>query len=279
MHTIKKLILITLLFCYSACIYAWDSTGHRVIAAIAYDNLTPAAKMRADALTQILDPGYPALQRFLYVSALPDKWRNNQRETRAWHFYSTPWTTDHSATKTAPTPNLITSLNQNIEILKASANINQQATAFAFVLHLLGDAHQPLHCINRFSEKYPKGDHGGNAVKISSNYADNLHTWWDRGVRLLIPKKSYPLRTREITKLATRLQQQYPQHDFKNSIMDANISEWVRNCSELATTVAYHLPPSNRFNNAYRTAAKQVIETQLTLAGYRLASLLNDTFK
>lgn len=274
-----KLILIVFIFCYSACIYAWDSTGHRVIAAIAYDNLTPAAKAHADELTQILDPGYPPLQRFLYVSALPDKWRNNRRETSSWHFYDSPWTTDHSATKAAPTPNLMSSLNQNIEILKTSSNIPQQANAFAFVLHLVGDAHQPLHCINRFSEKYPKGDHGGNAVKISSNYADNLHTWWDRGVRLLIPKKSYPLRTREITKLATRLQQQYPQTDFKNSINDSNISEWVHNCSELAKTTAYNLPPSNRLNKAYKTAAKQVVETQLMLAGYRLAFILNETFK
>lgn len=55
------------------------------------------------------------------------------------------------------------------------------STAMRFVLHLIGDLHQPLHTTARVNKKYPKGDTGGNAFKLPNRYgAKNLHSVWDK---------------------------------------------------------------------------------------------------
>jgi hypothetical protein len=46
--------------------FAWDSTGHRIIAQIAYDNLTLTAQDKIDQLTKVLDPKYPGWSRFFF---------------------------------------------------------------------------------------------------------------------------------------------------------------------------------------------------------------------
>lgn len=60
-----------------------------------------------------------------------------------------------------------------------------EAKSFALrlLIHFLGDIHQPLHCLNRVNEDYPKGDIGGNAFPIPYHYtADNLHALWDSAI-------------------------------------------------------------------------------------------------
>jgi hypothetical protein len=52
--------------------------------------------------------------------------------------------------------------------------------ALRLLIHLVGDMHQPLHCMSRIDDQYPQGDKGGNAFKLPNHYsADNLHSVWD----------------------------------------------------------------------------------------------------
>lgn len=52
------------------------------------------------------------------------------------------------------------------------------------LIHFVGDVHQPLHCVNRYSKDYRNGDAGGNRFKLNFGYYKNLHALWDAVVTL-----------------------------------------------------------------------------------------------
>ena len=57
------------------------------------------------------------------------------------------------------------------------------STALRFLIHYVGDIHQPLHTTARVNEQWPKGDKGGNDFKLPAKYrANNLHAVWDKVV-------------------------------------------------------------------------------------------------
>lgn len=279
---IKKITytLIGLLFVLVSCpAWAWDSVGHRIIAAIAYENLTPTAKTGVDQLTVIIDKKYPPQARFLYISVLADKWRKKDALTSNWHFYNTPWTRDDTPTTAAQTPNLITAVEEIRSRISADPKVKQKAIDLAYLVHLVGDAHQPLHCINYFSHDFPQGDRGGNLFPLAVHGRDNLHSYWDQAARLLVnPQQHYPLRTKEILALAAQIEQQHPQQSMAQQIKDDNVSHWVAECFQIAKANAYTLSPNARPSKHYKENAADVASSQLALAGYRLAYVINQLF-
>jgi len=81
-----KYLLLLLLFT-STLSQAWDATGHRLVAYIAYQHLRPAVKAQVDQLTESLDKGFPALTRFEYDAVWMDFIKGRDiREFDAWHY-------------------------------------------------------------------------------------------------------------------------------------------------------------------------------------------------
>ena len=148
-------LLVLLFFPQSA--FPWDASGHRLIAAIAYSQLTPQVRHTVDNLTAQDDKGYPPLARFLYAATQPDKWRQSDGgESAPWHYLDTPWSVDGTPAIPAASPNLLSIMQQSENTLTSNqASDAQKARALAYVLHLAGDAHQPLHCINRINAQFP----------------------------------------------------------------------------------------------------------------------------
>lgn len=271
---LQNLILLLLLLPLTA--YPWDSTGHRIIAAIAYDQLTPTTQQTVDHLTNIIDPGYSPKERFLYISTLPDRWRETgENNGKIPHFTNTPWREDGTPTTPEPIPNLVTVLQEKISIYKNPGTPEKEkAIALAYVTHLIGDAHQPLHCISRFSAAFPQGDRGGNLFPINTPDADNLHLYWDQAARLMWHSNHYPLANKQIFRLAHQLENQYPESTMNEAIKDVNIRNWTAACFTLAQHVAYQLQPNTRPSAAYKKQLREVASQQMTLAGYRLANLI-----
>ena len=79
-------------------------------------------------------------------------------------------------------PKPINALSKIVEFRAAlgdpSVAANIQAYDLAWLLHLVGDIHQPLHAVARFTTQHPAGDRGGNDFKIQGT-PDNLHSLWD----------------------------------------------------------------------------------------------------
>ena len=91
---------------------AWDDTGHRLIASIAYTQLTPHTREIVDQLTQLTDPNYPPLARFTYGATLPDQWRKIDSRQSSWHFVNYPWSTDNTPIAPGYSGNLIRALQK-----------------------------------------------------------------------------------------------------------------------------------------------------------------------
>ncbi len=253
------LLLILLSVCLPFTAYAWNSMGHRVIGEIAYDNLTPVAKAKSMELVNYLANAYPYSSTFQTANAWADYLKMDDVHVYdSWHFYNKPYSLDGTPTHPAQWPNLIWALNQSINILK-SPNANQYEKAFfiRFLMHLTGDAHQPLHCINYFSAAYPNGDDGGNLEP------NKLHAQWDNGLGLFDERCGLAYSKASKAKcFAEEIQTAYPENYFGARAMDLNPQDWIEE--------SYTMGESQK-------QSRDIIKQQLALAGYRLANILNQT--
>src|SRR4051812_45129253 len=192
--------------CFVPTLSAWNETGHRIIAAIAYDNLTPQARDRVDTLLRqhpdyetILTKNAPsdaagkARAAFLTASSWPDMLRSDPRfydESRAgvqptaklpgfpsmashplWHYVDFNFTEDGTVVPPLEFPNALEQLPRLMDAVSAPVGTNEMLAAYSlpWLLHVAGDIHQPLHTVSRYSKSLPKGDRGGNDVWVRAS--------------------------------------------------------------------------------------------------------------
>jgi hypothetical protein len=178
---------------------AWNNKGHMVIAKLAWDQLNQPAKVAA---TRILKT-HPHYAEFLVADRpdnIPeDQWafmraatwsdwvrshHRSQFDNPTWHCTNKPYVPQGSKLKESDfppkSPNVVTQITEAITKVK-SGTAEEKPIYFCWLLHLVGDVHQPLHCTALFSEKFPKGDRGGNLllVRIKEGDPKKLHALWD----------------------------------------------------------------------------------------------------
>jgi hypothetical protein len=111
-----------------------------------------------------------------------------------------------------------------------------KAIALAWLFHLVGDIHQPLHTAQIFTAEYPKGDRGGNEICLRVTQAGqptDLHRFWD-GV---ITSSSNLTRPRnEATSLRSR---QGFQRGQLTELGNTDFESWAKESFEIATKFAY----------------------------------------
>lgn len=296
MKKFTNFIFVILFFTIAPNIFAWDATGHKIIAAIAYENLTPETKAKVDQLTCLFDKsnqnGYcsqspnAAKARFMFDATWADLLRGeNVPDFDNWHF------TDNPRNPKNP-KNVVWAINKSKHVLaKWQYDIYAQAIYFRFLLHFAGDAHQPLHCIEH-------NDRGGNLVPINSKYADNLHEYWDRGLGEFCSRNFYqiqqhdkyqnyasksqctPLSKKELFKLVNYIEYKYPKNYFGDKVNDLNPKNWAIESYDTAVNFAYDLKANQKPTYQYDKKGRAISLERMALAGYRLANLLNNiTFK
>jgi hypothetical protein len=284
---------------------AWNYSGHWIIAAIAYDRLTPAARARVDDLIRrhpdyemILtkdapaEPGARAQYAFVRAAGWPDVIRSDPRfydETRAnssptptvsgfpdmqrhptWHYYNTPYTQDGSPVKMQSPPHLLSELPRLMREVASKTNLSQAAYDLPWVLHLIGDAHQPLHSSNRFLKSQPNGDAGGNYVFVRPGRT--LHSVWDdAAAKRDMPYGRVLVTARELAKsLASP-----PDLSFSPE-------KWIEESFALVKSDVYTFGLKTgtkrrpiALPSGYITNAKRISRQRVAEAGYRLAAALN----
>lgn len=179
---------------------AWNFVGHHVVARIAWDELTPAARQQAKAILRqhpalnadLLknmpkDFGDRDLFAFMAASSWPDVIRSERNAWNArhhhsvWHYINIPFVingtdrsqlidADRSPTDWQPgtePANAVQALHKCEQDLR-DPNLSgpDKAVALSWYLHLAGDIHQPLHANTLFSDRFPAGDRGGNSSMI-----------------------------------------------------------------------------------------------------------------
>jgi hypothetical protein len=144
--------------------------GHQLVGALAEDMLTPKARAQAHAL---LGPegGPPSLAA---ASTWADEIRVLRPATRPWHYITFQIDDPRPDAARADTPNAVTALDRELAVLSSpGADRYAREEALKWVIHLVGDLHQPLHAGERH-------DKGGNLMQVKVNrrtYA--LHAVWD----------------------------------------------------------------------------------------------------
>tara|TARA_B100000700_G_scaffold330240_2_gene455464 strand:+ start:1134 stop:1892 length:759 start_codon:yes stop_codon:yes gene_type:complete len=162
-----KIFSITLIFSlFSQSVYGWGKTGHRVVGKVANTYLTKNAQMQ---IKRIL--GHNDLSR---VSTWADEIKSDPDWKHAWnwHFCTIPDGEDYETGKyTGDAVEKIKEFSGVLKNLKASKEDKQ--VALKFLVHLIGDLHQPLH-VGKGNDK------GGNDIKVKwFGEETNLHSIWD----------------------------------------------------------------------------------------------------
>jgi hypothetical protein len=192
-----------------------------------------------------------------------------------WHYVDLPFSPAGLPTAGPKSSNAALQIPIFTTAIGESVSDDIKSYDIAWLEHLVGDIHQPLHSASRFTKNHPSGDAGGNDVTFcNSPCPENLHAYWDDVLGTKTDLKT-------ITRLGmTLLQQNKPQ-----GAEIADVNAWANESLELAKTAAYAspisaddnsaMPLSPKPNRMYGATAKTAAETRILLAGYRLANLLN----
>jgi len=255
--------------------FAWGKTGHRVVAAIADRQLSGLARAHIKELLG----GPESLDE---AANWPDEMRSApgtfwQKTATPWHFVTLDGITyDHAP----PEGDALQALAHFTAVLKdPAASLTDKQLALRFIVHLVGDLHQPLH-VGKCCDK------GGNDVKVTwFGKPTNLHAVWDSQ---LVEDEQL-----SFTELAAKLERHINPEDVVKW-WDINPRDWISESAEIRDTVyptKAEIPrpakgkkvkkgeavlPDLSYSYVYRFTP--VMERRLSQGGVRLAAYLNALF-
>ncbi len=299
------------LFLMPASAHAWNETGHKVVSRIAWEYMTPQTRAKviallvsapsdADIANLLATDARPQAVRerefFLRASTWADMMRDWKFSARREKYHKSPWHyinffwesapdgTPRDRADMKPEPENLVERLQHLQSVLADTGQEQsdRAIALAWVLHLVGDIHQPLHNSARVTATEPAGDRGGNlfALDTTGVRVRNLHSYWDGILNLTFSQK--PVESDEvfINRMAQSIVVHYPKAKMQSRLKPGEFEAWAKEGDANAKNAVYpswlrryEMPPEK-----YRKHAYQVAEPALALAGYRLAEMLNRLF-
>ncbi|RUR13185.1 S1/P1 nuclease [Legionella sp. km772] len=262
----RRLVLL-LLIVFSITGYTWNGAGHKLVAQIAYDNLSPHAKKMCSQIFQVREQDLESY--FVTISTwLDDIRKKNLRQFNSLHYIDIPFTKDKSKLMRIKPRNAVWAIKQAILVLNsAKTNNATKALYLKILIHVVGDIHQPLHASTKVSRRFPKGDLGGNLYLFSSSpYGKNLHQYWDNGAGFLNNKTPQETRIK-----AHFLEKNYP----CKLVQQQKPEQWADRAHFIAANQAYSLRTHKKPNKDYQYNTRQTTEQQIALAGCRLARVLN----
>lgn len=298
LKTVSVLIIVAVILFAPVMSFGWGAGGHMMTAKIAFGRLNPRAKAEVTKLLALpvkvtlpdgTTPNLSAQEKRLLASYTAKSrdfvnaahWADDLKGIKDFnpfkelHFKDVFFSEDGSQLPPEATPNIVTALTQHVETLKTSTDDNARAQALRFIIHFLGDIHQPLHCAARVTNG--KGDQGGNLVKVT--VAKNLHSFWDGGLGTF-PKEGPPPTFKppplaKVAAAAKKIAAANPDTDPALNLDDpTNFESWVEESFKLAKDSAYDgLTPTPSAD--YRKEGVKVAEQRVAWGGYRLAALLN----
>ena len=297
---------------------AWGCKGHQTVALIAEKHLTPEARQLVQKLLGD-NPMDPKLRRWcgnatadlmVDASTWPDDVRN-ERKNGPWHYIDIPRGKHKGELDgyCGPEGCVTRAIEEQRVILKdKSADSLKRAEAIRYLVHFVGDLHQPLHAITN-------ADNGGNCVPVKyfrhesllnplhperEDFSPNLHQIWDTEIVERDMEISNPLR------YADELDEKFRAESAAWETAGIHVDTWAWESHGRAETAVYNAFPekigiepdmklkSCAENNhmgkrmfekhlavgeTYQSNAAKVAETALAEAGVRLAMILNEAAK
>ena len=250
---------------------AWGTDGHSIIAEIAQRNLTPAARARIAEL-------FPNAASAASLSFWADDIRETVEELSNWHFVSIPLNqTNYDENRDCPaTPRGDCVINAIERVKKTLADpfapVSTRRDALKFLVHFVGDLHQPLHTVDDLF--------GGTGLQVTffvnvpkkAKVPTTLHWIWDTGlIRASFRGWGSYLDFLEDTWLPGR---------NVDELTRGTTVEWALDAHQIAIDVAFaSITTGSELGEEYLKKARPHVDRQLAVAGLRLARILNETLK
>ena len=252
-----KKIFILLLLITPFYLFGWGKTGHRVVGEIAENNLTEEVR---EKVRDLLD-GHSLAN----ASTWADEMRSNSKFDKysSWHYINLPIDKEYDEIPSTAN-NVITQISKAIEVLNSPlANREVKQFYLKYLIHMVGDLHQPLHTGR-------EEDWGGNKIQVNfkgrkgaENWT-NLHDLWDAGI-IDDYKMSY---TEYATKLMDIKKLDFPQ---------GNALEWSKESHSFVPKI-YETTAGSYLSYDYVYEVLPIIDQRLYQAGIRLSTILNEIF-
>ena len=290
-RSVALLAMACLVLLPSANALAWGPGGHMIVAQIAFDRLNPRAKAEVRRLAAIpINPVSETERSPDFVTA--SVWADGVKNKKGFefsgdeHFADFPFSVDMTRLPRLPKEvNVINALKRYVGILRTSTDDNVRADALRFIIHYVGDIHQPLHCSTRVDRNHPRGDRGGNDffVRVSGNRV-NLHSLWDGGLGNFPRGGGPPLFTppplaQIPPAVALALEGNPDTNPGLNLGNPFDFKGWAAESSDIAQRKAYDgLRPEATPNAPYMREGARIARRRVAWGGYRLAALLNSIF-
>jgi hypothetical protein len=291
---------------FSAPAAAWNDRGHMIVAAKAWQELTPQTRHSVGRLlrhnpmyaswTRSVPHGQKARAAFIHSATWPDHIKGapgyfpdalpNPNSARNigfadcaqhsyWHFNNRPFSPDGTPTRPAGTPNAGTQIAAFRAAISDPATSDEvKAYDIGWLVHMVGDIHQPLHAVQRFVAGAPGGDLGANNVTYcltaGCRTGSPLHSFWDGAFG----------RRKDLAGIVAYAAQLPAAPGARAG--ETSIETWMDESFALARDKAYAAPVGTDLSGqpflltpAYRREAVATAISQAALGGARLARLLN----
>jgi hypothetical protein len=280
-------LALTLNFAQPRLALAWGNDGHEVVALIAQSYLDPDVRKRVTALLAA-DTAPLTAHNIADEATWADAYRDanitgSREKTKQWHFVDIelaapnldnacfnhpPVPSGAVASDGAPDDCVVDKIQEfTAELANPATDLEEQIVALKFLLHFMGDLHQPLHSSD-------DEDRGGNNKRVSAAgfKAGNLHHFWDTEFVDQLGPDTKSIASDLIGHISK---------DQQNKWEAGEPSDWAEESFQIAKDDAYgELPAPNargsyRLTDDYVSIATQDVSLQLSKAGVRLALLLN----
>ncbi|MEO6656263.1 MAG: S1/P1 nuclease [Pyrinomonadaceae bacterium] len=291
--------------------FAWDETGHKITAYIGWQRMTPEVRekviktlLAAPEDSQIGTFYMPYGSRtsesrkreyFMLMATWADIIRDKAFDTRFnkyhkgnWHYADTFWQWKDGKAVIIENKDesglAMQKLKDFDQLIRGNASDAEKAVAIAWLEHLIGDIHQPLHTSAKVTDSNPKGDQGGNLFFLTPkgtprDKQENLHWFWDSIVGRYSPNSKDQCEADYLDPLAQDIMKLYSYEKMKDKISPDKFDVWAKESLDVATTEVYkdikwYEMPSDK----YKKKAFEIAQQRLALAGYRMGDLFNEVF-
>ncbi|MDH3445974.1 MAG: S1/P1 nuclease [Deltaproteobacteria bacterium] len=241
--------------------FAWGGRSHKVIALIAEKQLTDIARLKLKAILVTGD-----------TLAGVSIWHDNEgRQNRHWnplHYVTVPrGATSYDKDRDCPTSNcIVEAISWYANVVRSNdAPLSEKRLALYFIVHLVGDIHQPLHVA------YSDDATGSNVRVIFRGQEQNLHALWDTGI--------IDMEAGTEEKMAARLNDAFNRFDERSEWQGGTPEQWANESLALTIEYVYPIPDSLEIGETYAARALPVLQKRIVQAGLRLGRLLNETLK
>jgi hypothetical protein len=262
-----------------------------LIAQIAKENLNPGVMDKIVSLAEDIDGEFPPPFDFDKSACwAKDISRRGLNGLDAWHEHLIPYDPERILTEeTRNNLSLIIEKNSvSFALTEAMRTLKDPESGpweknfmLRILLHCIGDIHHTLHCTTLYGHDFPCSDQGGRLFKINGMNEKSLREFWDNIAGNYLRGINHDQTYEEMIEMELTLKKivtDFPPYSF-DKITEESFDGWVEESHQLAIKFAYqNVAPGCTPSREYVAIARMVAHSQIALAGYRLAAILNELF-